>query len=102
MKFFKLFIFILIFAFLGLFFIYSNGYQESILKNKINLTNEKIEEFEKDVLNGDDILLENYFEDEKDYSTKTSKFSLKISSKIETIFDSGIKFIFRKLGNMIE
>lgn len=102
MKIFKLLIIILILGFLGLYFAYSNGYQESLRKNKVNLTNEKIEKFESDVLNNNDILLENYFESEKDYSTKTSKVSLKVSSKIENIIDSGIKFIFRKLGNMIE
>lgn len=102
MKIFKLFIIILILAFLGLYFAYSNGYQESLRKNRVNLTNEKIEKFEKDILNGNDILVESYFEDKKDYSTKTTKLSLKLSNKMENVFDSGIKFIFRKLSNIVE
>ena len=102
MKLFKLFILLLIISFLGLFFVYSNGYHERLLNNKVNLTTENIEKFENDVLNGNNILLESYFDEEKDYSTKTSRASLKISNKIESIVDSGIKFIFKKLSNMIE
>lgn len=92
----------MIISFLALFFTYSNGYSERVLKNKINLTNQKIEEFEQDVKNNENIVINNYLEYEKDYSTKTSKVSLKVSNKIENIVDLGIKFIFRKLGNMVE
>ena len=66
------------------------------------LTNEKIEQFEKDLQAGKDISLENYQEEEKDYTTKTSKMSLKVSSKLENIISYSIKFIFRKLGSAIE
>ena len=61
-----------------------------------------IEEFENDILEGNDISLENYLTNNKDLSTKTSNFSLKISSKLENIVDNSIKFIFRKLSNMVE
>lgn len=102
MNLFKVFVILIIIMFLSLFFIYSNGYSEKILQDKISLTNEKIEEFENDILNQENILINNYLEEEIDYSTKTSKVSLKISNKIEKIVNSSIKFIFKKLGNMIE
>lgn len=102
MKVFKIFIILLIISFLGLFFAYSNGYYEKMQGDKMILTNKMIEEFEKDVLNGENVTIESYLKEEKDYSTNTSKVSLKISSKIENIVDSGIKFVFRRLGNMIE
>ena len=102
MKIFKIFIIILIISFLVLFFAYSNGYSESMKRNKMNLTNEKIEEFENDVLSGENISINNYLTSDKDYSTKTSKASLKVSSKLENIVDYSIKFIFRKLGDMVE
>ena len=101
-KIFKVFVIISIISFLGLFFAYSNGYSENMRRNKINLTNEKIEEFENDVMSGENISINDYLDDDKDYSTKTSKASLKVSSKIENIVDYSIKFIFRKLGNMVE
>jgi len=102
MKIFKYLLILLIIAFLGLYFAYSNGYSEKIIGDKVVLTNEMIEEFENDILEGNDISLENYLTNNKDLSTKTSNFSLKISSKLENIVDNSIKFIFRKLSNMVE
>lgn len=102
MKVFKVFVLLIIIGFLGLFFAYSNGYYEKMQGDKMVLTNQMIEEFEEDVLNGENVTIESYLKEEKDYSTNTSKASLKLSNKIENIVDSGIKFIFRKLSNMVE
>ena len=102
MKIIKLFIILLIISFLALFFIYQNGYYENITRNKILLTNEKIEEFEQDIKEAKDISLENYLEKEKDYSTNISKATLNISNKLENILDKGIKFIFKKISKVIE
>ncbi len=93
---------LLIVVFLGLYYAYSNGYYEKRQNDKILLTNEKIEQFEQDIKDGKDISLEDYEEEEEDYSTRTSKFSLNLSSKAEHIVDSAIKFIFKKLGNVVE
>lgn len=102
MKIFKLLVIILIVSFLGLYFAYSNGYYERSLNNKVLLTNEKIEQFEKDLKNNKNISLNDYIKEEKSYATKTSNMSLKISTKLENILTGGIKFIFKKIGNMIE
>ena len=101
-KVFKGGILLLIILFLGLYYAYSNGYYEKKIKDKILLTNEKIEEFEQDLKDGKDITLEDYKVKETDYSTRTSKFSLNISSKAEHLVDSAIKYIFKKLGNALE
>lgn len=102
MKIFKIFMILLILSFLGLFFAYSNGYSEAMKSNKVNLTNQKIEEFEEDILNGENISINDYLETEKTYSTRSTKASLNLSNKLENIVDSSIKFIFRKIGNMVE
>lgn len=102
MKIFKLFFLLLIIGFLGLYFVYTNGYSDKIIGDKVILTNEQIEEFEQDILNGEDILLESYLKEENNYSTKTSDMSLKLSNKLENIVDSSIKFIFRKIGSVVE
>ena len=102
MKIFKLFTILVIISFLALFFAYKNGYYEKGLQKEVLLTNEKIEQFEKDLQSGKDISLETYQEEEKDYTTKTSKMSLKVSSKLENIISSSIKFVFQKLGSAIE
>jgi len=102
MKIFKIFVIVLIIGFLGLFFAYTNGYSEKFENNKMILTNEKIEEFEKDILNNENISLESYLDIKKDYSTKTSDMTLNLSSKLENLVDNSIKYIFRKLSGMIE
>ena len=96
------FIIVLILSFLGLYFAYSNGYYELKQSEKVSLTNQKIEEFESDILEGVDVNLENYLKKDNTYQTKTSEFSLKASEKFENIIDSGIKFIFRKISNLVE
>lgn len=69
---------------------------------KVNLTNQMIEQFEKDIQAGLDVSLESYLQEEKDYSSKTSKTSLNISEKLENTVDSVIKFIFKKIGEIVE
>ena len=70
--------------------------------DKVLLTNQMIEEFEEDIKEGKDISIEDYLKEEEDYSTRSSKLSLSISSKAEHIVDSAIKFIFKKLGSVVE
>ena len=53
-------------------------------------------------MNGEEISLDTYKLDNIDYSTNTSKLSLKVSNSFENIVNSGIKFIFRKISNVIE
>ena len=72
------------------------------MKDKINLTNQAIEKFEEDIKDGKDVLLEDYLQNEKSYSTKTSTASLKVSNKLENIISNGIKYIFRKISNVVE
>ena len=93
---------LLIISFFGLYIAYQNGYYEKITRDKINLTNQRIEQFEQDIKDGVDVTIDDYLDEEKDYTTKTSKASLKISSKLENIIDSGIKFIFRKISSIVE
>ncbi|MBQ8472435.1 MAG: hypothetical protein IJ501_02915 [Bacilli bacterium] len=102
MKLFKILFIFLILGFLGLYFAYSNGYYETMQREKVSLTNKQIEEFEEALMNGEEISLDAYKLDNIDYSTNTSKLSLKVSNSFENIVDYGIKFIFRKISNVIE
>ncbi len=101
-KFFKFIPLILIITFLGLYIAYESGYYDKMIRNKIELTNEEIEKFEQDILNGNDVTINKYHQQDKDYSTKMSKMSLKMSNKLENIVDSGIKYLFRKISKMVE
>ena len=102
MKILKIFLILFIISFLALFFVYQNGYYENITREKISLTNQKIEEFEEDIKDKKDISLETYLEKEKNYATKTSKITLNVSNKLENIIDSSIKFIFKKISQAVE
>lgn len=102
MKFLKVSVLLIIILFLGLYFSYSNGYYELKQSNKVSLTNEKIEQFELDILNGVDVSLEDYINEKEDYSSKVSDVALNITSKATNIIDSGIKYIFRKIGSIVE
>ncbi|MBR3661241.1 MAG: hypothetical protein IKN63_05030 [Bacilli bacterium] len=93
---------ILIIIFLALFYAYQNGYYEKYSRDKINLTNKNIEQFEKDILDGKDVSIEDYLEEEKSYETKTGSISLKISSKLENTINKGIKLIFKKISKFVE
>ena len=85
-----------------LYFSYQNGYYDKYMRDKINLTNQNIEKFELDVKEGRDVTIEDYLDKEKSYSTKTGNMSLKVSNKLEQIISNGIKFIFKKISNVVE
>lgn len=101
-KLFKVIPLFLIIIFLGLYFIYQNGYYDKVMQNKITLTNENIEQFEQDILDGKDVSLDDYLPDEPSYATKTGNLSLKLSSNIENIFNNSIKYIFKKIASVVE
>lgn len=93
---------LIIILFLGLYFAYQNGYYERIIRDKITMTNVNIEKFEQDIKDGKDVTIEDYLEDEKDYSTKIGNTSLKVGGELEKIINSGIKFIFKKISSVVE
>ena len=93
---------IVIVLFLALFFSYQNGYYDKYMKSKISLTNEAIEKFENDIKDGEDVTIEDYLPNEKNYATKASAISLKVSNKFENIISNGVKFIFKKISSVVE
>ena len=93
---------ILIIIFIGLYFVYQNGYYDKMTRDKIILTNEQIEKFEQDVIDGKDVSLEKYMNNSKSYSTKVGNISLKVSNKIENTINKVIKYIFRKISKVVE
>ncbi len=102
-KVFKIVMISLILFFLLIFTSEKLGYYENQLGNKAALTNEQIKKFEEDVKNGKEIDVEKYLEvNQKNYNNEVSNLSLKVSSGIEKIFHGGIKFIFRKIEQVID
>ena len=93
---------IIIILFIGLYLIYQNGYYEKVTRDKIMLTNEQIEKFEQDIVDGKDVSLEKYVDNSKNYTTKVGNISLKVSNKVEKGLNKVIKFIFNKISSVVE
>lgn len=68
--------------------------------NKMSITKEAMERFEKDVENGKDITIEDYLDTVKDYSNGVSKFGYKTSNLVEEFMLKGIKRTFKLLASL--
>ena len=91
-----LFLVIIVF-FLSLYF---SRYKSDYYDNKNILTKEAIEQFEKDVKDGKQIIAKNYIPEEKDYSNKVSSFGIKTSNVIEDTFHKGLKAMMSYLNGL--
>ena len=88
--------------FLLLFLSYRNGYYRDLNKEKRILTDEKIMEYEEDLKNGVDVSNKEYVIVTPTYDNKYTRKFLDISKIIEDGFDGVIKYLFKKLGNMVD
>ena len=78
------------------------GYYKSRNEKAKILTQEQIEEFEKDVSLGRSVDIRKYvlYED-KDYSNNLSDDIYSVSLKLESVFDTTIKFIFNGVSKTV-
>ena len=78
-------------VFLVLYFAQQNGYYDYTNYNKMQITKEAMERFEKDVSEGKNIEIEDYLEfTYKDYSNGISNLGIKTGSIIENIIIDGL------------
>ncbi len=100
---------VILIIFLALFTFYSllliaqkEGYYKSRNEKAKILTQEQIEEFEKDVSLGRSVDIRKYvlYED-KDYSNNLSDDIYSVSLKLESVFDTTIKFIFNGVSKTV-
>ena len=88
-------------VFCGLSIANKTGYYESRLNDRVTLTNEAIKKFERDISQGKDVSLNNYFEKEKiDYSNKISNAGLTFSKGVEDVMNDGLKNTFKVLSKL--
>ncbi len=91
----KVVVLVVIISFLGMIIASTNGYYEGELEQKTILTNEAIDQFEKDVKAGKKIDINNYLENTtRDYDNRFSNTGRYISKKIEDVITTGAKKIF--------
>jgi len=97
----KISLIIIIIIFVILFFSYQNGYYLDKNRETMILTEEKIQEYEDDLKNGVDVSKKDYLIISDSYDNDYTRLSLKISNKIEKLFDKIIKFFLKKISNTI-
>lgn len=84
--------------FLGMFISSVSGYHDSAVSKRVALTDEKIKEFEEDVLNGEVVDIKDYIEkDNRDYSNGFTKAGEKVSDSLTMILTEGINSIWDAL-----
>lgn len=86
---------ILLILFLIIFLNKNNNYYE----NETVLTTEAIEQFEKDLKEGKEIIPSNYLPPKKEYNNKISTFGLKCSSTIEKAVNKVLRKFLQSIEN---
>ena len=100
-KFLKPLVLIIIFSFLVLYFFYTSGYSENKIRKEKELMEQMILKYEEDLKNGVDVSKENYVIQKPDYSNNFTNTTLRLSEKVCDIIDQSIKYLFKKMSNMV-
>ena len=93
----------IILIFITSYIISESGYYEYNLQRKTIITNEKIKEFEQDIKDNKEIDLIDYLDNEEiDYTNRFTTLVYNISDNSNKLARKTIKYIFKKLGSLIE
>jgi ABC-type dipeptide/oligopeptide/nickel transport system permease component len=86
--------------FMALYFTQITDIYQYRAHNKMSITKEAMERFEKDIENGKDITIDDYLDTVKDYSNGVSKLGYKTSNIVEEFMSKGIKKTFKLLASL--
>ena len=101
-KFILILMFLLFIIFLIIYYSSSSNYYENSNYKKVKFTNEKIEQFEKDVENGKNVNINDYISDEsKDYSNNITKAGDFISNNLFDFSSKAIKISYNFISKVI-
>jgi len=89
-------------SFIVLLVLEETGYYKTRTSKVKTLTEEQIKVFEQDIKSGKEIDINDYVINRVDYTNDLSNKIYKISLKLEKGLDSVIKFIFKKVNEMVE
>jgi len=88
--------------FITIYIFYGNSYYNYDLHKKIELTNEQIDKFEKDIKNNTNIDINNYIGGtNKDYSNNISDLSISFSKFTSKYVKKGIKSILNIISGLM-
>ncbi len=101
-KIFKIVFICLFLSFVVSYIIEKSGYYEYNLQNKMIMTSEAMERFERDVREGKDVRREDYLvSNEKDYTSTLTKNTNKVSMRVNSALKKGIEGVFKMLGSFV-
>lgn len=90
-------------AFVISYVIEKSGYYEYNLQNKTIMTNEAMAQFEKDIVDGKDVTLEDYVvTTEKDYTSNLTRTTNKVSVHVNKFLKKGIEGVFKIVSTFVE
>ncbi len=96
------FIFLPLFLFfLVLYITQALGYYEYSNRKTNTMTEEAVKKFEKDLESGKTINASDYIKKENDYNNKMSRFGLKLSNTVGSVFDNVMNFIFYEVDKTV-
>ena len=102
-NFIKLVMIIILIVFISSYMIASTGYYEYTMRERTIITNEKIKEFEEDIKNNQNIDIKDYYDNkELDYSNKITTLVYNVSDNSNKLARKAIKYLFKKLGSLVE
>jgi len=94
--------FLFLLSFIVLLVLEETGYYKTRTSRVKTLTEEQIKTFEQDIKAGKEIDINDYVINRVDYSNNLSNNIYKISLKLEKGLDFVVKFIFKKVNDMVE
>lgn len=93
---------ILVLLFITVYMMSFSGYYDSALEKKRTLTEEAVERFEKDVLNGEVIVASNYMEETPTYDNLLSRLGIQFGNILEKIFHKIMSAILKEIEGAIQ
>jgi len=94
--------FLFLLSFIVLLILEETGYYKTRTSRVKTLTEEQIKTFEQDIKAGKEIDINDYVINRVDYSNNLFNNIYKISLKLEKGLDFVVKFIFKKVNDMVE
>ena len=91
---------VLFLIFLGVYFAGENGYYESILNKRKNLTEQQIIKFEEDIANNVEVDLNKYIPKEEDNSNFVSRGAYSISQVLSDILNDKCKDVWKLIKTL--
>lgn len=93
--------YLLLISFIVLYFSKINGYYEFVNHNQVEMTDNEIKKFEKDIKDGKNITAKDYIKDnKKTYNNLISDIGYNLSEQVSNIVTNGLDSTFGFLGQL--